>query len=279
MKIFIAAICAIFLLSGCTSKWAYNNVDWLLYWYVDDYIDLERSQKKLLDVKVEEWHQWHRESELVQYKEQLLDLQKRINQGNLSAQEWRAEFKKASGHWQRFRDHIVPELSVLAVETSDEQIESLYAALEEENIKEQEERDEETIEERLEDSKKRLKKQLKERLGRLSDEQKLLVDSYIPQFKSTFDYWLAYRRLIQSKSKELMLNRHELADFSAQFSDLLMNPESLRTEEHKAAIEHNSELSGKMLAEIQATLSEKQYKHLNNEIDDLVEDITDLIED
>lgn len=279
MKTFVAILCATLLLSGCSSKWAYNNVDWLLYWYVDDYIELEKAQKSLLDGKVEQWHIWHRQEELVQYKQQLLDLKTQINQGNLTAEQWQMEFAKGSDHWKRFRAEIVPELSVLAVDLSDQQIEQLFNTLEKENIEEQQERDEESLEERIADAKKRLQKQVKEQVGKLSSQQKEILDGYMPRFQSTFDMWLSYRRLVQSKSKELMLNRNNLADFSEQLSNLLLNPEQLRTEQHKAAIEHNSALFGEMLSEIQATLSKKQYKHLNNEIDDLIDDITDLIED
>lgn len=267
------------MLSGCSSKWAYNNVDWLLYWYVDDYLELQKDQKSLLDGKVEQWHQWHRQEELVQYKQQLLELKTRVNQGNLSAKQWQLEFNKGSEHWKRFRDHIVPDLSVLALDLSDQQIEELFNVLEKENVKEQQERDEESFEERLADSKKRLQKQVKEQIGKLSSEQKVILDSYLPRFKSTFDRWLSYRRLVQSKTKELMLNRNNLAGFSDQFSNLLMNPDQFRTEQHKAAIEHNSVLFGELLSEIQSIMSAKQYKHLNNEIDDLIDDITDLIED
>ena len=37
------------LLTGCSSKFAYNNIDWLMYWYIDDYVELDKSQKSLLD--------------------------------------------------------------------------------------------------------------------------------------------------------------------------------------------------------------------------------------
>lgn len=278
MKTFLAILCASLLLSGCSSKWAYNNVDWLLYWYVDDYIDLGKDQKSLLDGKVEQWHKWHRQEELAQYKQQLIDLRARVNQANLSAEQWQLEFAKGSDHWKRFRAEIVPELSVLAVDLSDQQIEQLFDALEKENIEEQEDRDEDSLEERQEDAKERLHKQVKKQIGRLSSEQKIILDGYFGRFESTFDLWLSYRRLVQSKTKELMLNRNNLTDFSNQLSNLLMEPEQLRTQEHEAAIERNSVLFGEMLSEIQTSLSEKQYKHLNGEIDDLIDDINDLIE-
>jgi len=35
-------------LSACSSKLAYNNLDWWVYWYLDDYIELKEDRKKSL---------------------------------------------------------------------------------------------------------------------------------------------------------------------------------------------------------------------------------------
>ena len=42
-------------LTGCSSKFAYNNFDWLVYWYVDDYVELTNEQEDLFDVKIDRW--------------------------------------------------------------------------------------------------------------------------------------------------------------------------------------------------------------------------------
>lgn len=49
-----------FLLSACSSSFIYNNLDWLLYWYLDDYITLTSEQRSQLDDRVETWQAWHR---------------------------------------------------------------------------------------------------------------------------------------------------------------------------------------------------------------------------
>jgi len=49
------------VLTGCSSKLAYNNLDWLIYWYMDDYVELNDSQEAIFDIKLEGWIDWHRE--------------------------------------------------------------------------------------------------------------------------------------------------------------------------------------------------------------------------
>ena len=33
-------------LTSCSSTFLYNQLDWLIPWYLDDYVDLTRAQKK-----------------------------------------------------------------------------------------------------------------------------------------------------------------------------------------------------------------------------------------
>ena len=58
---------AIFCLGGCSTKFAYNNIDWLIYWYIDDYIELTPKQEQAFDEKLSGWLEWHKQQELPQY--------------------------------------------------------------------------------------------------------------------------------------------------------------------------------------------------------------------
>lgn len=267
------------VLSGCTSKFAYNNIDWMLYWYVDDYIDLNKQQKNLLDVRIEEWHKWHRTTELAQYKQQLLDLKSQLEAGPLSAEQWIEQLEQGSKHWERFRDHISPELTALAVNLTDEQIIELFETLEKDNLKEIEERNEDTEAERWEDSRKRSQKQFKNMIGRLTNEQKEIINTEIDNIQSTFDFWIEYRRASQAQAKSILLQRNELEDFAQQLQAVMANPDQFRSDAHIAANQHNRQVFAGLLAKINATLTKKQKRRMFNEIDDLVDDITDLIED
>ena len=60
------------LAAGCTMSFTYNHLDWLIPWYVDDYVDLSRQQRQLLQGQLGPVLQWHREEELERYLE-LLD--------------------------------------------------------------------------------------------------------------------------------------------------------------------------------------------------------------
>ena len=63
------------LLAGCTTSFTYNQLDWLIPWYVDGYVDLTRDQKKTLRYELEPFLDWHRNEELESYIEILDDIE------------------------------------------------------------------------------------------------------------------------------------------------------------------------------------------------------------
>ena len=68
------------ILSACSSQFAYNNLDWLIHWYLDDYIDLNKAQKQSFDGEFEKWMQWHRTEELQKYQQHLQELRILLNE-------------------------------------------------------------------------------------------------------------------------------------------------------------------------------------------------------
>lgn len=266
-------------MAGCSSKFGYNNLDWLLYWYLDDYIELDKSQKAVFDERLDTWLAWHRSEELPAYRQHLVDLRASLAEGPLEANQWLQQFARGRGHWERFRDHLVPELTEMAPLLTDQQVEDLFAKLEEDNNDEVEEYNEESADERQKDRVKRLKKQVKNWIGRLSDEQETIVETYAPQFQSNFENWIRYRRHIQSEAKQVLLSRHDNPEFSSQLAHLMTHPEAYQDAEYQQTSDHNRNLFAQLIAELNPTLSARQKRHVNEEIDDLIDDLDDLIKD
>ena len=48
-------------LAGCSAtRLVYNQIDWILVWYISDYFTLEDEQEDLLKESVERNMEWHR---------------------------------------------------------------------------------------------------------------------------------------------------------------------------------------------------------------------------
>ena len=67
MKKIALVVVASLLMSGCSIKMAYNNMDRLIRWGVSDYVDLNRAQKDTLNREIRKFQYWHRVNHLPEY--------------------------------------------------------------------------------------------------------------------------------------------------------------------------------------------------------------------
>ena len=72
----IGAAMLILGLQGCGAlRLAYNQSPLATYWYLDDYLDFNASQRPLVKTALDDIHQWHRQTQLPLYIETLEKLQ------------------------------------------------------------------------------------------------------------------------------------------------------------------------------------------------------------
>lgn len=125
----ITLLMILLLLTGCGSQWAYNNADWFVVRYVDNYVELDGDQRELLSEKVSDFLRWHRESELPRYiahlDEFMLVEPSQVNMAYLLDQQRR--FRE---HGNRLLIKLQPEIHQLAAQLSDEQVEALLVKIE-----------------------------------------------------------------------------------------------------------------------------------------------------
>ena len=272
----IFALAALFFLSSCSSKFAYDNIDWWVYWYLDDYIELNSEQEAQFDDYLDSLLQWHKTSELVRYKAQLEQMKQQVTNDELNYTQVTTHFEQAKAHWVRVRNEVSPELIKMAKNLSDEQIVTLFAALEKENKEEEEELasiKEDSAEERMEKRIERMEENVSARIGKLSNEQKQIIATYADQFVPTMEEWIAYRRNIQNAARRLFVARRVDPYFEDKLLALMNKPETYRSEAFKEASEHNTKTMATMIAEVASTLSTKQKETLIENIDEFIETI------
>jgi len=272
MRLLLVLFSVIFLAS-CSSKLAYNNLDWWVYWYLDDYIELKGEQEEKFDDYLQNWLRWHKTSELERYKAHLSEIKSQIKNGRLDSGAVQGHLVLAREHWERVRDEISPELVSIAKTLDDEQVVSLFAALEKDNKEEEEERLEllaKSEEKRLEERVERIEETINERIGKLTVEQKQIVRTYASQFISTGDEWLKYRRNIQNAARKLFVTRTFNSDFERDLVTLMQNPDSYKTDVYKQSSAHNMTVTATLISEIFSTLTDNQRERLIENINDLI---------
>jgi hypothetical protein len=275
----IIVLVFVLLLTGCSTKFAYNNLSWLIYWYLDDYVELNNTQEDMFDDMLSNWMKWHRDNELPKYQLQLEDIIADIKNNNINEQSIIEHRERARAHWVRARAHVAPDVVKLGATLSQDQLVYLFANLEKENVEDEQEMQEErqlSQQERIEKWIKRNQKGIKRWFGKLSDEQENFIGTFYDRFESTRPHWLSYKRSSQQNLRQTfaMTDRGEL--FEQKLHDLVVDPEQFRSAEFVMAMEKNLLASTQYTMGLLDLASEKQVKILIDEIDELKNDVVSL---
>lgn len=275
----IIIIGLVLLLSGCSTKFVYKNLDWLVYWYVDDFVELNDEQEKLVDIKLASWLDWHKNIEIPKYIAHLNELSGDIRMQQMSLDKMDYHQQKAAEHWVRLKAKIIPDLVEMAPLLSQKQVDSMFKEIDEMNkdeAKEREELLEKSPEQRKKRSIKRNNKNLERWLGDINNEQENLIENMYGEYHSNGELWLEYRVRYQTELRSLFNNPDRGDEFKAKLTQLLMHPEEYRSELlNQRNLENGNKYKVFLLA-VDALATDDQRKHLLGEIADFVEDFSDL---
>jgi hypothetical protein len=262
-------------LGACSNAFVYNQMDWLIPWYVDDYVDFTREQKADFKAQLIPLLEWHRTEELDSYLLILnrieADIQQPVTAEAISA--WTDEFVAA---YQRIEKRSMPLAFELGEQASDAQIAHFMAELYEEQDDYEEEyltRSEEKVRER---GYKNMVDNVDDVLGRLEPEQKETLRAAADQLQRFDAIWLSQRRWWLEQTEEVL--RRE-PGWQERALDLMERREELESPEYREINEQNQLIIYTALAEVLNSRTEKQDKRLRRELDGFREDLQALIGD
>ena len=270
-------ILSLLFIASCSTSFAYNNLGWLSSFWVDDYVDLNKSQSKQLKAIINDTRDWHREVELPKYKADLLDLRQLLNNEADTAQ-LMEKITQVKQHWRNLLLHTSDPLIELAMTLTPSQRNEMV-----ENIREKinEEIQEHTSLTKDEHLQQRLEKQLdyyKQWLGKLTSEQQTLISQANSAHTSTSNLWYDYK-LTRLAALEALFTQQTLseAEFSQQLRTIITEREQYMSNELLELNEQNLKAYAQLLLKLNKTLSTKQLAHVDEEFADLVGTVNELL--
>ncbi len=109
-------------MAGCSSiRFTYNHGDTLLYWWLNNYLDLDSDQSGFVKKDIDNLFQWHRKTQLKDYT-QLLATGQRQLAGNLTQSDLLADYRDIKSRTELLAYKALPELADLARTVRPEQI-------------------------------------------------------------------------------------------------------------------------------------------------------------
>ena len=251
----------VILLTSCSrASFFYNQLDWLIPWYVQDLITLAPPQEQMLERKLQRQLQWHQTSQLPRYTAWLDAVSQNIDQGLTQAavDQHTSELLSA---WRDLIQQIAPDMIVLAKTLSKPQIAELFAALKQKDQELKAEYIDPPEQQQRRDRAERVKKQFKRWLGELTQNQQQLIDRwsqrYQPGTAAMLVYWGHWQRQLKQA-----LSQQQAADFDKNLYELIVYPERLYTPALQQLRQNNRVLFQQLLIDIGGTLSSGQKQTL-----------------
>tara|TARA_R110002072_G_C7974544_1_gene535203 strand:- start:4469 stop:5308 length:840 start_codon:yes stop_codon:yes gene_type:complete len=269
---FILAILLI-LSTACSNKFFYNQLDWLIPWYVDDYVDLTFVQKEKLDKQVEVLLQWHRGEELSRYIEILNHIEKDVA-GNITAEIVKNWLDMMLFSAKRIQVNILPSAITLGEKLTEEQMAEFVKNLWDRQAEFEKEYLSRNNEEYIEDNYDNLTDKLEKYVGRLNDAQKERLNKAASSMQRFDHVWLDDRKAWLEKIERLMKREQgwQQATIDAFASRGEQHPKKF-----KQYLSYNMNIISQAIADVINQLSDKQRGKLLIEIVDIKNDFRVII--
>ncbi|MEZ9565933.1 DUF6279 family lipoprotein [Vibrio artabrorum] len=254
-----------FLLAGCGTKFAYNNIDWLIIRYIEDFVSLSKSQESELDERLNVLQQWHKDTQLPLYITQLEAIEK-VDRSELNSTFIVGQSDQIKNHIRTIINQFSPDIYALSMQLSPKQ-DSQF-------LKNFREKQQDYYEEKLrlndEDSRARYRSRIEARLerwlGSVSKEQKQIIFVWSQAWVNTNENWRQYQNTIYQDISTLMEKKADLHIAQPIIMNLLLNNETYYPDELESQLEQNMQTSAKFLVDIAAVSSDKQWAYFMTEL-------------
>ena len=268
-----AVLLALLLLAGCGNTFLYNRLDWLIGWYVDDYVELSRAQEKVFQQRLRPVLDWHRREELALYAALLQQIEA-DSAAPLDADTVRDWSRQLLLALERIEARLWPLIHEIGADLDQAQMAGLL-----ENIRaRQRELEEEyltrTDEEYAEDNFDRLSENLRDFLGPLSAAQEDQIARAAQAMRRLDQAWLEERRLWLKTLQRLSARE---PGWQAALRAAWAQRKDRRTPRYHARRRHNMDIIHALVAAVLNARSERQDRHLQRELDSLRDDLQTLI--
>ena len=211
------------LLYGCGPRFIYSNLEWLIPQYVDDYISLNREQKRMLDKRLLQQLEWHCRTQLPVYVKSLRELSNDLSGANHPIDYERMQYYKNRflKHWQDLMRHIGPDIADILKTASDPQLIELFENIEKQTQEYRSDYVDLPPSELVQKRQERMAEFLEEWISRLNPEQERAVLDWSEQLKPFAADRLQYREIVLAEFREMLEQRRHFDDFRNEFTELL----------------------------------------------------------
>lgn len=254
---------------------AYRNLDVLIPWTLDDYLDMNSQQKDWLGTRLKQTLSWHCSTQMPGYLEWLGQLQQMVASNQVSDSALQSRTLEARQAIALTARQITPSAVELLQGMSDQQVKEMNQAFAKDLRERQDKYLKPPLAQQIRQRGTRMDKRLSDWLGPLNQAQKARVVAWSTALGEQNQQWIANRAHWQAQFSAAMAQRQS-ADFAPRIETLLVDRESLWTPAYRQAFSDTEAQARSLLVDLMDQSTAEQRQHLVQKIEKLRSDLKAL---
>lgn len=261
------------LVSACSKAGlAYRNLDWVISWRVNQYLNLDSQQKAWFKPRLQEHLAWHCSTELPRYVDWLQRTEQLVQAPEPNARQLEAQMIEAEQAFNAVVQQTNPTTIALLAELRPEQVARLYARMEKDNREDRQKFLEPPLETQISERAERLEKRLKPWFGNLNEAQQARVAQWASERRDQNRLWMENRARWQDEFRRVLDNR-EAPDFAQRMSDVLENRRGGHDEQTTQAYEQSRQAMAALLSDLLGAADDSQRAQVNQRLTSIRTDL------
>ncbi|MFP6848715.1 MAG: DUF6279 family lipoprotein [Pseudomonas sp.] len=275
VKPLLLLLCLSLLVTACSRLGlAYRNLDWLLPWRINDYLNLTNQQQAWLKPRLQKHLQWHCSTELPRYIDWLHNTESILAEPQPNSSQLLEQFTQFDAALQRISIEITPTAVTLLQGLNEQQISELYAALDEDNLEDRQDFLEPPLSVQISERRERMQERLRPWLGRLNTAQTEHIAEWANSLGEQNRLWLENRLLWQTQLRRIVAERNS-ADFAQQLTRLLQQRQALYSEEYRTSYARSRQALAALFSQLLSSADAAQRERLSHRLLDLSRDLSE----
>ncbi len=276
LKTFISLWLSLTLLAGCSQiGLTYRHLDFIIPWSLNDYLDMNASQKDWLDERLKEHLSWHCTTQIPGYLDWLDRLQGMVENNQVNQEQLKARTAEARQAIATLSKEITPSAVELLRQLDDQQVGEMQAAFAKDLRKHEDEFVDQPLDKQISERAQRMEKRLTPWMGKLNAAQQARVMQWSTSLGEQNRLWIDNRAHWQSLLLAAVKQR-KAGDFDQKIASLLQDRQTFWTPEYRAAYDHTEQAAISLIADLMAQSTADQRQKLLAKIADVRKDFTDL---
>ncbi|NMY49579.1 DUF6279 family lipoprotein [Pseudomonas sp. WS 5011] len=275
VKTLLLLLCLSLLISACSrAGLAYRNLDWLVPWRLNDYLNLDSQQQAWLKPRLQTHLQWHCSAELPRYIDWLQTTESILAQPQPDSAQLLEQFAQFDAALNRIGVEITPTAIELLQGLSEQQVNELYAAIDEDNLEDRQDFLDPPLATQISERQTRMQERLRPWLGRLNTAQTEHIATWANSLGEQNRLWLENRQLWQAELRKVVAERNS-ADFAERLTRLLQQRESFYSDEYRASYGRSRQALATLFSQLLSSSDEAQRERLSHRLRDLRRDLAE----